>query len=103
MATQTLYLTDEQAEVIRQLLADGGYDDASQVVDEALRLLKAQQFEQEAELEWLRSEVQKGVDALERGEFIELDSEESIQALSRDIRRRGREWIVGRTEVETIR
>ena len=91
MANQTLHLTDEQAEVIRQLVADGGYDDASQVVDEALRLLKAQQEEQDAELEWLRSEVQKGVDAFERGDFIELDSEEAIQALSADIRRRGRE------------
>ena len=91
METQTLNLTDEQAEAIRQLLADGGYDDASQVVDEALRLLKARQEEQEAELEWLRSEVQKGFDAFERGEFIELDSEEAIQALSADVRRRGRE------------
>lgn len=91
MVTQTLNLTDEQAEVIRQLLADGGYHDASQVVDEALRLLKAQQDEQEAEQEWLRFEVQKGVDAFVRGEFIELDSEEAIQALSADIRRRGRE------------
>lgn len=91
MATQTLHLTDEQAEVICQLLADGGYDDASQVVDDALRLLKALQEEQEAEREWLRSEVQKGVDAFKRGEFIELDSEEAIQSLSRDIRRRGRE------------
>ena len=91
MATQSLNLTDEQAEVIRQMVSNGGYDDASQVVDDALRLLKAQQEEQEAELEWLRSEVKKGVDAFERGEFIELDSEDAIQALSRDIRRRGRE------------
>jgi len=55
MANQTLNLTDEQAEVIRQMVTDDGYDDASHVVDEALRLLKAQQDEQEAELESLRS------------------------------------------------
>ena len=91
MATQTLQLTDEQAEVIRQMVANGSYDDASHVVDDALRLLKAQQDEQLAELEWLRSEVQKGFDAFERGDFIELDSEEAIQELSMEIRRRGRE------------
>ena len=91
MATHRLNLTDEQAEVIRQMVANGGYDDASHVVDDALRLLRAQRDEQEAELEWLRSEVQKGFDAFERGEFIELDSEEAIQALSAEIRRRGRE------------
>ena len=103
MATQTLNLTDEQAEVIRQMVADGGYDDASQVVDDALRLLKAQQDEQLAEVEWLRSEVQQGFDAFERGDFIELVSEEAIQALSADFRRRGRECIVSQAEVGTIR
>ena len=91
MATQTLNLTDEQAEVIRQMVATGGYADASHVVDEALRLLMAQQEDQEAELEWLRSEVQEGFDAFERGDFIVLDSEEAIQELSMEIRRRGRE------------
>jgi len=103
MANQTLHLTDEQAEVIRQLVADGGCHDASQVVDDALRLLVAQQDEQDAELEWLRSEVRKGVDAFERGEFIELDSEESIQASSAAIRRRGRDKIVGQTEVDLMK
>lgn len=56
-------------------MADGGYDDASQVVNVALRLLKAQQDEQEAEVEWLRSGVQKSVDAFERSDLVQLNSE----------------------------
>ncbi len=88
-------LTDEQAEVIRQMLAKGDYTDAGQVVDEALRLLKARQDEQDAELEWLRAEVRKGFDAFERGDFVELDSDESIRALSAEIRCRGRERLAG--------
>lgn len=91
MTTQALHLTDEQVGLIRQMLAKGGYNDASQVVDEALHLLVAKQEEEQAELEWLRAEVQKGLDAFEQGDFVELDSEEAIQALSADVRRRGRE------------
>lgn len=91
MATQTLYLTDEQAEVIRQLLADGGYHDANQVVDKALRLLLAQQDEQEAELDLLRAELQRGFDDIEAGRYIELNSREDIEALGQRVISRGLE------------
>jgi len=91
MNSQELQLTENQAEVIRQMIASGGYADASQVLDDALRLLVAKQEAKQSDSAWLQSEVQKGFDAFERGEVIELDSEEAIQALSADIRRRGRE------------
>lgn len=91
MATETLHLTDEQAEVIRQLVADGGYDDASQVVDGALRLLQARQDEQDAELMLLRAELQRSFDDLEAGRYIDLNSREDIDALGQRVIRRGLE------------
>ena len=99
MATQTLHLTDEQAEVIRQMVANGGYDDASQVVDEALRLLQAQQDEQYAELDLLRAELQRGFDDLEAGRYIDLNSREDIDALGQRVIRRGLERLAAMKNV----
>ena len=95
MATRTLNLTEEQAEVIRQMVANGSYDDASQVVDDALRLLKARWQDDQADLDWLRGEIQLGFDAFDRGEIVDLDSEADIENLSAEIRRRGRERLAG--------
>jgi len=91
MATQTLNLTEEQAEVIRQMVANGSYGDASQVVDAALRLLKAQQDDEEAELDVLRAELQRGLDDIEAGRYIGLSSREDIEALGQRVIRRGME------------
>ncbi len=91
MATQTLNLTDEQAEVIRQMVANGSYGDASHVVDEALRLLVARQDDEEAELDVLRAELQRGFDDIEAGRYIELNSREDIEALGQRVIRRGLE------------
>ncbi len=89
MTTQALNLTDEQAELIRLMLAKGDYDDASQVVDEALRLLVAKRDEEQAEIAWLRGELQKGFDDLEAGRYTELNSRDDIDALGQRVSRRG--------------
>lgn len=90
MPTQNVNLTDQQAAFIRDSVKGGDYNNASEVVRDALRLLKDRKDEQEAKLNLLRAELQKGFDARERGDFVELNSEEDIQALSKEIRRRGR-------------
>lgn len=98
MTSHEFQLTESQAEVIRQTIAEGGYADASQVLDDALRLLVAKQEAELPEVTWLQGEVQKVFDTFERGDVIELDSEEAIQALSADIRRRGRERLLEDSE-----
>jgi len=95
MTSHTLNLTDEQAEVIRQMLEIGGYNNASHVVDDALRLLKARRDEEQSDAAWLRPEIQLGLDSFDHGGFIELDGEDAIENLSAEIRRRGRERLAG--------
>lgn len=50
-------------------MASGLYEDASEVVREALRQMKSR----ESALEWLRKEAATGFDQLDRGEFVEMD------------------------------
>lgn len=52
--------TDKQEAYIRDLVASGNYKNASEVVREALRV-HAQ--EHQHKLEWLRAEIQKGLEA----------------------------------------
>jgi len=51
----------------------GRYLSASEVVREGLRLLQEHEQFRQVRLEQLRKEVDKGVQALDRGEYIELD------------------------------
>lgn len=91
MPTQNVNLTASQVEFIRQSVDAGDYNNASEVVREALRLLKAQKDEQQARVEYLRGELQKGYDDYDRGDYIELNSEADFQTLHEDTCRRGRE------------
>lgn len=81
MTSQELQLTDEQFQVIRQMIAYGGYGDASQVLDDARRLLVAKQEAEQTDLVWLQIEVQKIFDTFKRWDVIELDSEEAISGI----------------------
>ncbi len=50
-------------------MASGLYEDASEVVREALRQMESR----ESALEWLRKEAATGFDQLDRGESVEMD------------------------------
>jgi antitoxin ParD1/3/4 len=52
--------TEKQEKYIRDLVASGNYKNASEVVREALRMHNE---EQDRKLEWLRAEIQKGIDS----------------------------------------
>lgn len=52
--------TDKQEAYIRDLVASGNYKNASEVVREALRV---HEQEHQHKLEWLRAEIQKGIDS----------------------------------------
>ena len=91
MPTQNVNITEVQAEFIRSCVEAGEYNNASELVREALRLLKAQKDEQQARVEYLRGEFQEAREAYERGEYLELNSKEDFDAAHEDVCRRGRE------------
>ena len=62
------HLTQEQDAIVERILATGEYGDAGDVVTNALLLLE----ERDRRRRWLRAELQKGFDQLERGEGIEF-------------------------------
>ena len=74
-------LSQQNQEFLDQAVAAGLFPDQSQALDEAIRLLR--------EREAIRLEVQKGIDQLRSGEFVEYGEDEvdrfvaDIEALAR--------------------
>ena len=88
MVTEHVKLSDEQADFIRRSIEAGNFADVSEVVQTALRLLEESE---KAEFDLLRAEIQKGLDDIEAGRYIELNSDEDFRANREEIRRRGHE------------
>jgi antitoxin ParD1/3/4 len=68
----------------------GRYLSASEVVRDGLRLLLEHKQLRQLRLEELRKEVGKGVEALDRGDYIDLD-EAGIKTHFQDLEKRGRQ------------
>jgi antitoxin ParD1/3/4 len=50
-------------EFIESLIASGRYSTASEIIRDGLRLIEEREQSREAKLEWLRAEIQKGLDS----------------------------------------
>ena len=48
---------------IESLVASGRYSTASEIIRDGLRLIEEREQDREAKLEWLRVEIQKGLDS----------------------------------------
>jgi antitoxin ParD1/3/4 len=81
-------LTPELEAFVNEKVASGMYYSASEVIREGLRLLKEQDILRQMRLEELRREIHKGIDQLERGEFVTYNSPEE---LAQDVKKAGRE------------
>lgn len=81
-------LTPGLEQFVNDKLASGPYQNASQVIGEALRLLK----ERDERLETLRRDVRAGFEAAERGEYEDYD-ENSTPDLAEGIKQRGRQLL----------
>ncbi|HKH44360.1 MAG TPA: type II toxin-antitoxin system ParD family antitoxin [Thermoanaerobaculia bacterium] len=68
-------LTPEFERLIRDKVASGLYASESEVIREALRLLKDRDELKLLAVDELRREIQKGLDQLDRGESVLLDAE----------------------------
>lgn len=98
MPTQNVNLTQQQADFIRRSVESGDYNSASEVVRDALRVLKVQKDEYQAKLEFLRGELQKGLADIENGRVTDLTGREEIAAFGRQVSSRGRKRLGERND-----
>ena len=77
----TTPLPPELEQFVFDQLAKGKYQTATDVVCDAVRLLR----ERELRIETLRSEIDLGLADIEKGNYVELDSEAALQAFFNDI------------------
>ena len=72
-------LTPELERSVKDKVASGLYNNASEVIREALRLA----LKHEAENDWLKREAAIGFAQLEAGETVRVGSREEFEALAR--------------------
>jgi antitoxin ParD1/3/4 len=73
MPTRNISLTVEQDAFIESVVKTGEYQNASEAVRDGLRELQQRRREDALKLKALRAQVKVGVDALDRGDFVEVD------------------------------
>ena len=76
MPTRNISLTPEQDAFVEKIVEAGEYQNASEAVRDALRVLQQRRREDELKLKALRAQLEVGVEALDRGDFVELDEAE---------------------------
>src|SRR5262245_19819772 len=80
MPTRNVNLTDHYDRFIEGGIKAGRYSNASEMVREGLRLLEQRDAEDKARLKWLRGAAKEGFDAIDRGEYTVLRSDDEIDA-----------------------
>ena len=80
MPTRNVNLTDHFDRFIDDGITSGRFSNASEVVREGLRLLEQREQEDKAKLEWLRGAVREATDSIDRGEGIEFESMDDLEA-----------------------
>lgn len=73
-------LTPSLEQFIRDRANSGDYNNASEVVREALRLLKRHEEHQSLKLEHLRQAIQEGEVAIAKGDYTDLDGDEALNS-----------------------
>src|SRR5438105_3056683 len=73
MPTRNISLTPEQDAFIEKVVKSGEYQNASETVRDALRVLQHSRQEDSLKLKALRLQIKAGVDAIKQGEFVEID------------------------------
>lgn len=76
MPTRNISLTDEQDAFVEKVVETGEYQNASEAVRDALRALQQRRREDALKLKALRAQIKAGVEALDRGDFVEMDDAE---------------------------
>lgn len=69
MPTRNVVLTDRQAEMVERLVAEGRYQNASEVMREGLRLIEDKEERAKAQLRALREAARIGIADIENGRY----------------------------------
>jgi len=73
MPTRNISLTAEQDAFVEKIVRSGEYQNASEAIRDALRALQQRRREDALKLKALRTQIKAGVEALDRGEFVEIE------------------------------
>jgi antitoxin ParD1/3/4 len=76
MPTRNINLTPEQDAFISEMIEAGEYQNASEAIRDAVRALKQRRHEDALKLKGLRTQVRAGIEALKRGDFLEIEEME---------------------------
>jgi antitoxin ParD1/3/4 len=86
MPTRNVNLTEHFDQLIESNVASGRFSNASEVVGEGLRLFEQREEEDKAKLEWLRGTAKEGFEAIDRGNYVAINSEEELDVFLGKIR-----------------
>lgn len=81
-------------------IKSGRYHTVNEVLLDGLRLLREEDEHCPIDMEELRREVDKGIEAIEHGDFVEYDADGLKQHLE-DVKSRGRERLAQRARSAT--
>ena len=73
MPTRNISLTAEQDAFVQEVVDAGEYQNASEAIRDALRALQQRRKEDSLRLKALRAQVRIGADALDSGDFAEIE------------------------------
>jgi antitoxin ParD1/3/4 len=76
MPTRNISLTPEQDAFIEDVIKSGEYQNASEAVRDALRVLRQRRREDVLKLKALRLQIKAGREAIDRGDFTDVDEAE---------------------------
>lgn len=76
MPTRNVSLTREQDEFVDEVVEAGEYQNASEAVRDALRVLQQHRRQDQLKLELLRAQIELGIAALERGDATVIDEDD---------------------------
>lgn len=78
--TRNVVITERQPKLIDELVDNGEYQNASEVLRKGIRLLEERRAAHAAKLEALLATVQVGIDELDRGEYREFKNTNALSA-----------------------
>ncbi len=85
MPTRNVSLTAAQDAFVERVVKAGEYQNASEAIRAAIRVLQQKRREDALKLRALRAQIKAGLDALERGDFTEVaaaDLDDYLERLS---------------------